>query len=205
MFKKSIFSLLLMSLLVLPGNAFADVIYSKSGNVYQGKIVSVSFDGTEIETNNGNVKVDKNDIERVSFGNEDLDNLEYDSLQNENNQDYNYYNYTASNTEGVKLQSGTAVKLQLLEKVTSKKNHDGDVVHLSVINDVIKDGKILIPKGSKAFGEVVESKKNGMLAKGGKLGLQIKYVVAADETVVPLRGYKSKKGGDYKAEMITLS
>lgn len=226
MIKKSIFGFILLSLLILQGSASADTIYSKSGNVYQGKIVSVSLDGTEIETNNGTLKIDKNDIKKVSFGYENIENLGSDPEQIETSQDYsnyqnlnnpdnyyqsigdqnnNEYNYIVSNTESVKLENGTVVKLQLLEKVTSKKNNAGDIVHLEVMDNIIKDGKVLIPAGSQAFGEVTESKKNGMLAKGGKLGLQLKYVIAADESIVPLRGIKTKKGDNYQAEMIALS
>jgi hypothetical protein len=47
---------------------------------------------------------------------------------------------------------------------------------MQVTDDIMVDDKVVIPAGTMAFGEVIDSQKAGMLGKAGVLVLSARYV-----------------------------
>jgi len=105
----------------------------------------------------------------------------------------------------VTVVTGTAVILETVKDITTKDVNVGDKVSLSVSNDVIVDGEIVIKKGTIAFGEVVVSQKIGAVGAPGKLGISVRSVPAVDGTNIILSGSKNVEGKSKQAESIVLT
>ena len=63
----------------------------------------------------------------------------------------------------------SSVSLQIDETLVSGVCVPGSTFRMLVTDDVRTDGEVVIPAGTVAFGEVVDSKKAGMLGKAGVL------------------------------------
>ena len=91
------------------------------------------------------------------------------------------------------LHEGTDVNLRFAQDLSSKTASDGDPVVLTLVDD-LKVGDILVAKaGARAFGEVTNAKKSGMMGKAGELNLRLEYLKTGD-TKIKLRGTKGKEG-----------
>lgn len=88
------------------------------------------------------------------------------------------------------LANNTPIRLRLSKTVSSETAHVGDVVDLVVAEDVVVDGLCLIPSGATAVGEVTEAEPKKRMGKGGKLGLNVKYVRLADNEKAAARSYQ---------------
>ena len=69
---------------------------------------------------------------------------------------------TTSMAENVVLKAGTPIPMQLVNTVTGKNSAIGQVIDFRVTNDIVVDGKTVIPAGSIAKAQVTRAKKNGI-------------------------------------------
>ncbi|AFL86932.1 hypothetical protein Terro_0592 [Terriglobus roseus DSM 18391] len=91
------------------------------------------------------------------------------------------------------LREGEDVQLKFAQDISSKTAADGDPVAF-ILQDDLKVGDVLVAKaGSKAFGEVTNAKKSGMMGKAGELNVRLDYIKVADGKI-RLRGTKAKQG-----------
>lgn len=82
--------------------------------------------------------------------------------------------------------AGTLIPVILMEKISSKKNHDGDIFEYKVAEDIVYAGSVIIPKNTVARGEVLKAKKASVLLKKGKLELDFRTIEALDGTNIRL-------------------
>lgn len=94
----------------------------------------------------------------------------------------------------VTIKAGTPIPVKLEEAVSSETTTSGQTVRFSVTKDVSIDNVIVINAGAEVMGEVTHSEKTGSLGKEGKVFLVIRYVIAVDNTRVPLRASLSQTG-----------
>jgi hypothetical protein len=74
------------------------------------------------------------------------------------------------------LPANTPISLQIDDTLVSGVSIPGSTFRMLVTDDVRIEGEVVIPAGSVAFGEVVDSKKAGMLGKAGVLVLSARYI-----------------------------
>jgi hypothetical protein len=74
------------------------------------------------------------------------------------------------------LPANSSISLQIDETLVSGACIPGSTFRMLVTDDVRTDGEVVIPAGTVAFGEVVDSKKAGMLGKAGVLVLSARYI-----------------------------
>ena len=76
------------------------------------------------------------------------------------------------------LPANTEVLLSVNQDVTTKgkKWNEGDTFNLTVVHDVIHQNHMVIPKGSRAVGEIAWLTDKGMFGKSGKMDIELKYV-----------------------------
>ncbi|WP_018249453.1 hypothetical protein [Orenia marismortui] len=98
--------------------------------------------------------------------------------------------------EKIRLSSGTPVLLQLNDTLTADTVNMGDEVALTVVQDVVVDGKVVIKAGSTAFATITAAEDNGFLGKAGKMGLKVNSVTTVDGTSVALSGTRFIQGED---------
>ena len=97
----------------------------------------------------------------------------------------------------VVLKAGTMVSLELVNEVTSDMKA-GQTVDFRVVADVKADGKVVIPAGTIAKGQVISSSKNTLLGGEGEVTVQVKSVNAVDGTRVALSGSSLTAEGENK-------
>ena len=91
------------------------------------------------------------------------------------------------------LREGEDVQLKFAQDISSKTAADGDPVAF-ILQDDLKVGDVIVAKaGSKAFGEVTNAKKSGMMGKAGELNVRLDYIRVSDGKI-RLRGTKAKEG-----------
>lgn len=74
------------------------------------------------------------------------------------------------------LPANSVVRLRVDENIVSGVNARDSTFHMHVLEDVLIEGVVVIPAGTPAFGEVVDSKKHGMLGKPGVLVLSARLI-----------------------------
>ena len=105
--------------------------------------------------------------------------------------------------ENAVLMDGMPVILATEEFMKSGETHTGTAVRLKVERDVLsQDGRVLIPLGATALGEVLRSEGHGLFGKAGKLDFALRSVTAADGTPVPLRAVRNHSGDSTTAPVI---
>jgi hypothetical protein len=101
------------------------------------------------------------------------------------------------------LLDGTPVRLKLNRTLSSADAHTGDQIDFEVLEEVVVEGVVVIPKGSVAIGTITQAEAKKRMARGGKLDLNIDYVRLADKDKAALRGVKTGKGGGHTGGMVT--
>jgi hypothetical protein len=92
------------------------------------------------------------------------------------------------------LLKGTQVHLKVLKTLTSANAHTSDAMEFAVIEDVLVDGAVVIPKGAKATGVVDSVKTKKRFGHGGSLAFHIASVRLADNELAPLHCFQEVSG-----------
>jgi hypothetical protein len=102
------------------------------------------------------------------------------------------------------LAEGTDVPLVFDQDISSKTAEEGDPIAF-VLSDDIKVGDVVVAKaGCKAFGEVTNAKKSGMMGKAGELNVRLDYLKVGD-VKVKLRGAKGREGESGVTSTVVLT
>ena len=96
---------------------------------------------------------------------------------------------------------GTRIPLRTLETLSSRKARQGQRVPLEVASDVVFDGIVIIPKGTKAAGEISRVTAKGVLGKSGKLGLRVMFLELGGQRI-RLDGEARDKGSSGAAPVV---
>ncbi len=107
----------------------------------------------------------------------------------------------AQGPKGFVLQDSTPVRLRTGRTISSADAHVGDTLDFEVLEDVMVDGVVIIPKGGAAFGTVTEAEPKRRMARGGKLNVNIDFARMVNEAKAPLRAVKEVKGGGHTGAM----
>jgi hypothetical protein len=99
------------------------------------------------------------------------------------------------------LLDGTAVKLRLAENLTSATSKTGDSVPFEVVDEVLVDGIVVLPKGAQALATVTEANAKKSMGRAGKLNVNIDSARLADGEKVQLRASQENKGGGHVGAM----
>lgn len=92
-----------------------------------------------------------------------------------------------------RIPEGTEVVLTLDRDLSTARNKKGDSFSLTVLHPVSHRGKVLVPRGTKGFGEVVKRGKKGPLGSGGKIVIALRYLQLKDGRL-PIQGEHVGKG-----------
>lgn len=88
---------------------------------------------------------------------------------------------------------GTPIKLRLNEPLHSGRNKVGQGVSLTVVDDVLIDGKVVVEAGARASGRVLLADSKRSMGRGGKLDFTAEKVTISDGRMVNLR--PTEQGG----------
>lgn len=104
----------------------------------------------------------------------------------------------------VDLPAGTDVRVRLDQDLGSKISHTGDSFQATVADDVMVNGQIVIPKGARAEGTVIDAKPLGHIKGGALLELRLERVhtnwgsyPVATSTIVRAEKGKGKRTAEF--------
>ena len=78
--------------------------------------------------------------------------------------------------QAVTIPSGALLRVRLVEGLTAKRIKAGTIFDATVLNDVIAEGEVAIPRGASVQGTIVESNPSGAVGGKGELALQLTSV-----------------------------
>jgi PEGA domain len=108
---------------------------------------------------------------------------------------------TSAPSRGFILEDGTPLKLRINRNVSSADAHTGETVDFEVLEEVLVNNVLVVPKGGLAFATVTEAQAKRRMARGGKLDINIDYVRLVDSEKAALRAVKEVKGGGHTGAM----
>lgn len=91
------------------------------------------------------------------------------------------------------IAAGLSVPLALTAELSSSRNREGETFAMTVTQDVVSDGIVVIPRGTRAVGEITLRSGRGMFGKSGKMELSFRYL-DMDGVRVPLDGTHFQAG-----------
>lgn len=91
------------------------------------------------------------------------------------------------------LPADTPISMSLNEQLSSRTHEEGDTFSLTVVQDVMVDGQVVIPRGTRAMGQVTWKTGTGAFGKSGKMEISFRYL-DFNGTRVPLRGMHRQEG-----------
>ena len=94
------------------------------------------------------------------------------------------------------LQEGTVIQVRLVETLSSATCKQGEIVNLEVAEDVEVNGVVVIKKGAKVTGSVIECVPKQNMGRKGKLDFSINYATAVDGQNVRTRTSVGTDGKD---------
>jgi len=93
------------------------------------------------------------------------------------------------------LADGAVVKLRLMRDLSSSEIKVEDPVEFEVIEDVKLDGVVVIPRGAKAEGSVIDARAARRMGRSGRIGVRLDYVSPATGERLPLRAVSARSDG----------
>jgi len=103
--------------------------------------------------------------------------------------------------KGFTLEDGTPVKIRTNRTISSSDATVGETVDFEVLEDVMVNNVLVIPKGGMASATVTEAQSKRRMARGGRLDINIDNVRLADGEKAALRAVKEAKGGGHTGAM----
>lgn len=96
------------------------------------------------------------------------------------------------------LPANTEVMLSMNQEVTTKGRAwgEGDSFNLSVVHDVLYNGYVVIPRGSRAVGHITWLTSKGAFGKSGKMDVALDYVEVAGRRIDLTGTYRQEGEGN---------
>jgi len=91
------------------------------------------------------------------------------------------------------LPAGSDVLLRLNSQISSRDQRIGDTFPLTVVSDVAVDGRVVIPAGTRAVGQVTWRTGRGSFGKSGKIELTMRYLDMSGQRI-PIAGFFRQEG-----------
>lgn len=98
--------------------------------------------------------------------------------------------------EDLVVEADSVIGLQIENSTTSETAEVEDEVVARVTRDVRVDGRVAIPSGSQAYGEVTLVERGGRLRERARLGVRFTSVVLTDGTRIPMATEMVYREGD---------
>jgi hypothetical protein len=96
----------------------------------------------------------------------------------------------------VVIPSGAMVRIRINQGLDSKRAQPGNTFDGTVLNDVVADGAVAIPRGASVQGSVMDAKASGALSGRGELSLQLTQVILAGKVYPVVSDHWSSVGAD---------
>ena len=107
------------------------------------------------------------------------------------------------------IKDGTPIKMKLKRGVYSQYAKVGDEVDYLVDDEIVVNGKIIVPEGALVKGKVVSAEQKRMMGRGGKIDISADSIKLFNSQSIPLRAFQQARGGgqglDMSGEMLAAA
>src|SRR5262245_1811089 len=94
------------------------------------------------------------------------------------------------------LPEGSKLRVRMEETISSATADEGQMVALSVANDIMVDGVVVVPEGSRVTGTILRAEPKKRLGRAGKLDFSVDRIVLSNGHTIPLRYTLNKRSGE---------
>jgi hypothetical protein len=101
------------------------------------------------------------------------------------------------------LAAGTPVIVMLNEELSTKTNHLGDGFSVTVLHDVVDQGRVIIPTGAIGHGEITFLTNKGGFGKPGILGIALRDLDLGGRKIALDGRYREEGGNNNGATLAT--
>ena len=116
---------------------------------------------------------------------------------------------SSSPSQKLLVKDATPIKLKLKRGVYSQYAKIGDEVEYLVDEELIVNGKIIVPEGAIVKGKVVSAEHKRTMGRGGKIDISADSVSLFNSQSIPLRAFQTARGGgqglDMSGEMLAAA
>jgi hypothetical protein len=99
------------------------------------------------------------------------------------------------------LPDNTPIQLSVNEQLDSRTHEQGDMFSLTVVSDVMTAGHVVIPRGTRARGQITWRTGSGSFGKSGKMEIAFRFL-ELNGLRVPLRGMHRQEGSGNSAATV---
>jgi hypothetical protein len=94
-----------------------------------------------------------------------------------------------SSAAAARLSDGTPIRVRILGVITSETSIAGDPLEFVVVRDVVRDGEVVIPRGARVSGAVVDARRMsvGWSTQPGRLAFQFHATASRGGRAIRLR------------------
>jgi hypothetical protein len=89
----------------------------------------------------------------------------------------------AARSETITVPEGTRLTVRMIDSVNSDTNRVGDRFMASLDEDLMTNGKVVVPKGADVYGRLIEAKGAGRIKGQSELRLELTGIMIQDKTV----------------------
>jgi len=93
------------------------------------------------------------------------------------------------------VKDGTPIQLKLKRGVYSQYAKIGDEVDYLVDEEVLANGKIIVPEGAIVKGKVISAEHKRRMGRGGKIDISADAIRLFNSQSIPLRAFQHARGG----------
>lgn len=108
---------------------------------------------------------------------------------------------TSTQARKLLVKDGTPIKLKLKRGVYSQYAKIGDEVEYLVDEEVVVNGKIVVPEGAIVKGKVVSAEHKRRMGRGGKIDISADSIKLFNSQNIPLRAFQQARGGGQSLDM----
>lgn len=89
----------------------------------------------------------------------------------------------AVTSSGLTLRAGQTISLETAVELTSRSAAMGEMVPMRLAEDIVVEGRVAIPKGTPAMGQVEDVRAKGYMGQRGKLAIRPLYLSHGSQTI----------------------
>jgi hypothetical protein len=104
--------------------------------------------------------------------------------------------------QSVTIPNGAMLRVRINRSLRSDKTQPGTVFDGVVVNDVVADGLVAIPRGASVQGTVVDAKSSGALTGRGEMSIQLTQVTLGGKNYPIVSDLWAHNGGDKTIETV---
>src|SRR5712692_11081460 len=108
---------------------------------------------------------------------------------------------STSPSQKLLIKDATPIKLKLKRGVYSQYAKIGDQVDYLVDEELVVNGKIIVPEGAIVKGKVVSAEHKRTMGRGGKIDISADSIKLFNSQSIPLRAFQHARGGGQGLDM----